>query len=210
MRSCCTALLSLGVLTTAALAQSDRGTITGTITDPAGAVIATATILATNTETGARFETAATATGNYTLVQLPAGLYNLEIASAGFAKHLQKGIRIQVAVTARIDIGLQLSSTSDSVTVIGDAPLLKTESGEQSHNITTDKILHLPLYGGNGRTAGNGLRSPYAFLTTMASATIVIAGTNNSIRVNGLPNDTYSTRIEGQESTNTQQPNVID
>ena len=52
------------------------------------------------------------------------------------------------------------------------------------------------------------MRSPYAFLTTMPSADHHRVGGNNSIRVNGLQNDTYSTRIEGQESTNTQQPNA--
>ena len=101
-----------------------------------------------------------------------------------------------------------MSSTTESVTVIADAPLLKSESGEQSHNISTDTVLKLPLYGGSGRSGGTGFRSPYAFLTTMAAATIVISGTNNSVRVNGLQNDTQSVRIEGQESTNTQQPNA--
>src|SRR3989442_9262666 len=86
--------------------------------------------------------------------------------------------------------------------------LLKPESGKKSHNISTQPILPLPLYGGSGRNSGNGLRSPYAFLTTMPSAAIIASGGNNSIRVNGLQNDTYSTRIEGQESTNTQQPNA--
>ena len=195
-------------LSTSASAQSDRGTITGTVSDPANAVIPAAPVAAVNTDTGARFETVSTATGAYTLVNLPAGVYNLEVASAGFAKITRKGIRVQVAATLRIDVKLQVSATSESITVATDAPLLKTESGEQSYNITTDTILKLPLYGGNGRSGGNGLRSPYAFLSTMSSATIVISGTNNSIRVNGLQNDTYSTRIEGQEATNTQQPNA--
>ncbi|MDQ1474619.1 MAG: hypothetical protein QOJ99_6099 [Bryobacterales bacterium] len=193
---------------TPVLAQSDRGTITGTVSDPAGAVVPNAAITATNSDTQARFETTSTSTGNYTLVQLPAGVYDLETVSPGFSKAIQKGIRVQVAAIERIDVKLQISSSSDSVTVVADAPLLKTESGEQSSNITTEKILALPLYGGNGRNSGGGFRSPYAFLTTMASATIVPSGGNNSIRVNGLQNDTYSTRIEGQEATNTQQPNA--
>jgi hypothetical protein len=192
----------------AAFGQTDRGTITGTVSDPASAVVPAALITATNSETGARFETVSTATGNYTIVQLPAGVYTLEVSAPGFGKYVQNGIRVQVAAIGRIDVKLSLSSTNESVTVLADAPLLKTESGEQSHNITTDKILHLPLYSGSGRNGGNGLRSPYAFLTTMSSATIIAAGGNNSIRVNGLQNDTYSTRIEGQEATNTQQPNA--
>src|SRR5437016_4022294 len=180
MRTVLTAAVLL-VLAQSAWAQSDRGTITGAISDPADAVVPNAAITAINSETGARFETASTATGNYTLVQLPAGVYNLEVVSPGFSKFLQRGIRVQVAVTARIDVKLQVNASTESITVIADAPLLKTESGEQSHNITTDKILHLPLYGGTGRTSGNGLRSPYAFLTTMPSAAIIANGGNNSI-----------------------------
>ena len=101
-------------LSTSASAQSDRGTITGTVSDPANAVIPAAPVAAVNTDTGARFETVSTATGAYTLVNLPAGVYNLEVASAGFAKITQKGIRVQVAATLRIDVKLQVSATSES------------------------------------------------------------------------------------------------
>jgi hypothetical protein len=57
----------------AVLAHSDRGTITGTISDPAGAVIANAAVEARNTETGAVYPVDGSATGNYTIAELPAG-----------------------------------------------------------------------------------------------------------------------------------------
>ena len=60
-----------------AFAQSDRGTMTGTVLDTTGAVIPGASIVATNVETGARYQTVSTETGNYTLAQMPAGLYQL-------------------------------------------------------------------------------------------------------------------------------------
>ena len=58
-------------------AQSDRGTITGTVSDPAGAVVAGAAIEAKNVATGAVYQGASSATGNYTIAQLPAGAYQL-------------------------------------------------------------------------------------------------------------------------------------
>ena len=195
-------------LNTIAFGQADRGTITGTVTDPAAAVVPNAAVAARNSETGARFETVSTSSGNYTIVSIPAGLYNLEVSAPGFGKYVQQGIRVQVAVTARIDVALQISASSELVTVTADAPLLRTESGEQSHNMSYDRVLALPLYGANGRSSGGGLRSPYAFLNTMPGATILAAGGNNNIRVNGLPNGTYSVRIEGQESTSVQQTNA--
>ena len=81
--------LAVGLLVSGsqlALAQSDRGTITGTISDPAGAVIAAAPIEARNVATGAVHQAASTATGNYTLAQIPAGTYEMHVAVAGFKR----------------------------------------------------------------------------------------------------------------------------
>ena len=108
-----------------ALAQGDRGTITGTISDPGGAVVPNAAITAINTETGARFETVSTATGNYTIVSSTGRCLQPGGWSPGFGKFVQQGIRVQVAITARIDVALQVSSTSESVVVTADAPLFE-------------------------------------------------------------------------------------
>src|SRR5438270_9593 len=134
-------LLALGAL----LAQSDRGNINGTVTDPNGAVISTATVMATNQETGAVAQAATTATGNYTIPQLPAGVYDVSVELPGFKKFVQKGIAVQVAQTARIDILMQIGQSSETITVTSDAPLLKTESAEQSQNITAERMSELPL-----------------------------------------------------------------
>src|SRR5437762_6189434 len=93
------ATVCLLVLTCAAFAQSDRGTMTGTVLDPAAAVIPGAKVTAKNAETGARYETVSTSTGNYTLSQLPAGSYDLGIEVTGFNQFLQKGIRVFVGGT---------------------------------------------------------------------------------------------------------------
>src|SRR5690349_5025080 len=71
-----------------AFAQSDRGTITGTVSDPAGASVANAAIEAKNTATGAVFPVASSDTGNYTLVQLPVGAYELTVNVPGFKKYV--------------------------------------------------------------------------------------------------------------------------
>ncbi len=68
-----------------AFSQSDRGTITGTVTDPAGSVIPNAAITARNADTGAQYDTVTTPTGNYTLAQLPAGNYSINVKFAGFS-----------------------------------------------------------------------------------------------------------------------------
>src|SRR5947209_7591849 len=87
-------------------AQSDRGTITGTIADPAGAIIAVAAIEARNLETGGAYRTVSTNTGNYTLSELPAGSYELTVAVPGFKRYVRSGITVLVAQTLRIDVAL--------------------------------------------------------------------------------------------------------
>src|ERR1700688_280130 len=123
------------LMTSLGFSQSDRGTITGTVSDPAGAVIASTAIEAKNVETGVTYPGATSATGNYTLAQLPAGTYQVTVAAPGFKKYIRTGLTVQVAETLRIDIALELGATTDSVTVQGDAPLLRTESSELSHNV---------------------------------------------------------------------------
>src|ERR1700704_360784 len=116
--------LSLVILSSAAFAQSDRGNITGTVTDPAGAAVANAPTEARNVNTGAVYKAATTETGNYTLAQLPAGAYELTVTVAGFRRYTRQGLTVENAQTARIDVALQVGETSDSVTITEAAPLL--------------------------------------------------------------------------------------
>jgi hypothetical protein len=151
------------------------------------------------------YETATTGTGNYTRVQLPVGVYELTISVAGFTKYIRQGIQVQVAQTLRIDAGLQVGSATQSVTVTADASLLRSNSSDVTHNMTMERVNELPLYSlGKGGAGANGLRKPYAFLGMMPGATIDranLGGMTDGLRVNGLPNHTYSTRVEGQEAT---------
>ena len=186
------------------LAQSDRGTITGTVTDQGGAVVPNAAIVATSADTQAKFETTTTGTGNYTLPQLPAGEYQLTVTAAGFSTYIQKGITIQVAQIARIDVSLKVGTAAESVSVVADAALLKTENAEQSTNIAIQRFEELPLYQPQGGAAA--LINPWGFATLMPGASIISSGGSNiNTRVNGLPNNTFTTRIDGQDATFTQQ-----
>ena len=106
--------ISLSILAgLCAFAQSDRGTITGTIVDPAGAIIANAAVEATNTATGINYSGASSGTGNYTLAQLPAGTYNLSVVTPGFKKYLRPGIIVEVASTVRVDAALEVDPGFD-------------------------------------------------------------------------------------------------
>ena len=155
--------IAFGFLLIAALYAQDRGTVTGTVTDSSGAIVPNVKVVATNLGTGAESKSQTTGTGSYTITSLPAGGYTLIFESAGFKKMIEKGIEIQVAQTARVDVVLQVGSTSDAVTVTTEAPLLKSESAEQSTVLSRERINELPLnFGGGGGSVG-GIRSAYSF-----------------------------------------------
>jgi len=178
----------------AAYAQSDRGSITGQITDPSGAAVASAKVEAKNVDTGSAYDAGSSETGNYVLPQLPTGNYQLTVTLAGFKKFVKENIFIPVAQTARVDVKLDIGATSDTVTVTQAAPLLKTESGEVSHNVASDRINNLPVL---QIGTGAGLRSPYAMTTLIPGASYI---PDLQIRINGLPSNTQSIRIEGQDA----------
>ena len=93
-----------------------------------------------------------TPAGVYTIASLPVGVYELTVEAPGFSRKIQTGIRVQVAQTSRIDLALQVGSTTESVTVSADSPLLKTEDAEVSMNLTGEKFNNLPLNFGAGGT----------------------------------------------------------
>jgi hypothetical protein len=168
-----------------AFAQSDRGTITGTIADPAGAVVANAAIEARHVVTGGVYRAQSTDTGNYTLSQLPVGVYELAVAVPGFKQYVRRGLTVEVAQTIRIDVGLEVGNTTESVNVQADAALLKTEGSELSHIVRTQTLDDLPIVGIGSVNAGSSqIRNAYA-------VTQLIPGQyfapNAVVKINGAP-----------------------
>jgi hypothetical protein len=196
-------IVCLLALAISVFAQGDRGTITGTISDPAGAVVANAPIEAKNTQTGAVYPSQTTATGNYTLSQLPAGSYELSVAVPGFKKFIRQNVDVQVAQVLRLDIGLEVGAATESVTVTEAATLLKTESGELSHNVTSEKVNSLPILLSGAAAGSSGIRNPQAVAMLLPG---VYVQPNSNMRVNGAPNNTASYRLEGQDASNGQVP----
>ena len=198
--------LGLTVFALALFAQTDRGTITGTISDPTGAVIANAAVEAKNVATGLVYAAASSATGNYTIPQLPAGTYDLSVTVAGFKKYIRNGIAVEVAGIDRVDPKLEVGAATEAVTVNGESPMLKTESTEVSYNVTTATLDELPILSlagapyGFGNTTGLGnIRNPLAALGLLPGTDFT---TDNTLRINGMPSSSQTINIEGQDASN--------
>jgi hypothetical protein len=196
-------LLSIAVCSIAlawsAYGQSANGTITGTISDPAGAVVANAPIQLRNLETGAIYQAGTSATGNYTLAQIAAGQYELSVTVPGFKKYIRQGVTVDVSQTYRVDVTLEVGAATESVTVTEAAPLLKTESGELSHTVNEENMNNLPVLATGAAAGASGIRNPYAVIQMLPGGTY---NPDVDIRINGTPANTAALLIEGQDATN--------
>ncbi len=195
-------VFSLFLISGAALAQTG-GTITGTVSDPAGAVVAAAAIEARNTDTNAKFPVASSSTGNYTLTDLPAGTYELDISAPGFKKFVRSSLVVQNAQTIRVDAALEVGNTAESVTVTTEASMLKTESGELSQTVSTAAMDQLPLLQVGGDNSG--VRNPYASASLLPGALAVGPNFNAlglTVHINGNPYATETALVDGMDNTN--------
>ena len=133
----------------ALLAQEYRGTFSGNVTDPQGAVIPNTKITVTETRTGTKTTTVSGPTGKYTIPFLALGTYNIEAEAAGFKKFTQKGLTLSSGENPVIDIHLEVGNASEEVTVTAETPILVTANPSLGQVITTAEVEDVPI---NGRT----------------------------------------------------------
>jgi hypothetical protein len=133
------------LITTSALAQTSSGTILGGVKDAQGAVVPGATVTATNLGTQYSRSTVTDAAGEYALRLLPVGTYRLEVTLTGFKNFTQTGILLEVGRNARVDAAIELGTVSETLTVVGDSPLVDTASASLSRTVGQNEVLNLPL-----------------------------------------------------------------
>src|SRR5215471_6036387 len=177
------------------------GTITGVISNPGGAVVPNAPVEVKNTATGVIATAATSATGNFTLNELPAGTYEISVAVAGFKKSVRTGITVQQLQTTRVDVALEIGAAAEAVFVNADAPLLKTETGDISHNVTTTAQDDLPMM---AATAG-GIRNSTEVVATIPGVNGIQGAVLGftGIAINGSPAASERIRIDGLDATYT-------
>jgi len=107
-------------------AQQTSGGIVGTVTDPSGAVVPRATVTATNTDQGTTWTTQTNKVGNYNFPRLPAGDYKVKVQAKGFATAERQAFTLQMNQVARVNMTLKVGQQTQTVSVTGAPPLLKT------------------------------------------------------------------------------------
>jgi len=142
-------LLFVAVTLAPVFAADVTGAITGTISDPTGAVVAGAEVLVINRGTNAQFKSSTDEQGIYWFRTLPIGVYDLTATVSGFKKFETKTIRLQVNEIARVNVSLAIGETAETVSVTADVVTVDTTTATLKTVVDQKRIEELPLNGRN-------------------------------------------------------------
>jgi hypothetical protein len=140
------ALLCAAAFVFPAVAQSNKGTITGTVTDAAGAVVKDAKVTATNVATGESREATTGDEGTYSIPALDPGVYKITVDAQGFSQSVVDQVKLDTSSRQAVNVTLTAGNVSGgTVTVTAEAPLAETESSVRGDLITGKQITDLPI-----------------------------------------------------------------
>src|SRR5579871_869483 len=129
-------------------AQTFRGTILGTVTDPSGAVVSGAKVTVKNTGTGLERSTETSGDGSYSVPELPIGSYDVTVTQSGFQTFVAKGVTVDVATERRVDASLKTGEVSTKVEVSADQlPMVETTTNDLGGVLTAETVENMPVNG---------------------------------------------------------------
>ncbi|MEP6789075.1 MAG: carboxypeptidase regulatory-like domain-containing protein, partial [Acidobacteriota bacterium] len=133
------------VLSLAIIGQTNKGGITGTITDAKGAAVPGATVTITNIGTNKSVVLTSSDEGSFTASTLDPSLYNIKVEAANFKKALVEKVKVDTASVSTLNIMIEAGSINEEVTIQADAQLVNSDSGAISQTISERQIRDLPL-----------------------------------------------------------------
>ncbi len=135
----------LGIFLAAAFASGPTGTITGTVTDPSGAVVRNTRITVLNEATNALRTAETNDDGDFTVALLPPGRYRVTAESAGFRKSVFGDVTVDVDQTVRVDFALEVGAASEEVRVKDTPPAIQTDTSTLGQVVNNRLVQNLPL-----------------------------------------------------------------
>jgi hypothetical protein len=166
MKHYCLGTLAVGTLCVlilgTAVAQSDRGTIAGSVLDSTGAAVSGASVTMRGADTGTVYKTVSTGEGVYRISDVAIGRYDVTVEAPGFKSSVQKGVQVQINTVAALNVTLQPGNVTEEVTVLADAPTIQTESSDIGTVVGEKQIEDLPL--SLNSTGQSVVRSPETFI----------------------------------------------
>jgi hypothetical protein len=188
----------LAVVSQVARAQTLYGSLTGNVTDGSGASVPNAKIEILNVATGVSRQAVTYERGSYLVSDLQAGTYRVTISAPSFQSRIQEGLPVDVNTIRRLDVTLQVSQLTESVTVGAMAVALQTDRADINNQIGSSQLTDLPLINSQGRNF-QALFKVLPGFTPPAEAHSDAGNPQRSmvVQVNGMPQSSNNTRLDG-------------
>jgi hypothetical protein len=178
------------------MGQAVNATLLGTVTDSSGAAVANVKVTITETNTGINRTSTTNDSGNYVFPDLPPGTYTVTAEQPGFKRESRAGVDVIVNTTGRVDLVLQPGSTSETITVEAEIPILQTERADTGRKLETVLTENVPL--GTNRNFQNLLNIvPGTTRATFQHSQFFNASNSLQTEVNGQLRQGNNYQIEG-------------
>ncbi|MGP8243303.1 MAG: carboxypeptidase-like regulatory domain-containing protein, partial [Bryobacteraceae bacterium] len=189
-------LIALSLLACVAYGQENRGTFSGSITDPSGSPIPKAKVTATETRTGTKTTAVSEDTGQYTIPFLAPGAYDITVEVPGFKQALRKGITLSAGEHPVVDVKMEVGAVTEAITVSGDVAPLVVASPSVGQVITTNEVEDFPI---NGRTPMMLGNLAFGAVSTYEPGPVrpFDNGAPNEISLGGAPSGTNESLLDG-------------
>src|SRR5258708_2167515 len=189
--------LMIVVLPVEVLAQQSLGTIVGNVTDESGAAIPRVAVKIINESNSSERLVTSGDAGNYAVPALQPGIYTVQAEMPGFRTAVEKGLKLEVNQTLRVDLALRVGEVTERVEVSGVAVQLQTDSSTVATTVDNKKVVELPL---NGRS--------FTQLTVLVpgavgtgAATFQSSGT--TVSISGLRSENNNYTLDGVNNNET-------
>jgi outer membrane receptor protein involved in Fe transport len=186
----CVSLLCVGI----SFGQLDRGTITGAVTDPLGAVVPNATVTVTNMDTNVPSGTTTTRVGDFTIPALLLGRYRVQVQAPGFKLAVRDNVIVSAASTIRVDVALDIGASSERVEVSAVAAPISSDSTNVTTTLANKLVDDVPL------EVNGQLRSVFDLATLTPDAK---TGTSGLYRIAGGQDGGWDMQMDGMSITPT-------
>lgn len=186
------------ILAPVASAQTLYGSLTGTVTDPTGSIVAGAQVTASNPATGLSRSVTTGSSGEYQFTDLPPGAYDVTFSAPTFGQSVSRAIPISANQTRRIDATLTAGGVNQSVDVNTAPPALQTDRADVNYEITSTQVQQLPTTS----SAGRNFQGLYRLIPGVPppqeqNSQAGNPGRTQAVNANGVANTINSTKIDG-------------
>ena len=199
MKTVAVGLLLLTCAAAETRAQATEGSIRGYLRDEQGAVLPGVSVEATSPTVGGTYTAVTDQDGHYRLLNLPPGTYGLTATLSGFSKAVREDLIMRAGLNLAVDIVMKVGRLEETMTVVGESPLLETSNPGQAVNVSGEMAQSIPL----------AARRHWSEFLRFTPGAVVGDGTQNTagtFYVHGAGFNSYVTTIDGSDMSSAQNP----